>query len=618
MNRVLFALAVLGLFFTVLSTPAIAADKALIPGQAIVIPAPGVAIEEILTAYRATVEDQFVQTNGTRVYLLRLRSENRTAKQVRRLQADVRVSSASTNKVMRAGRHNPISFPFDDPELVSPDPTDPADYNQQPFLTNLRLSQALTISRGSNVIVAIIDTGIDVTGHLELVAQRWVNPREQENGVDDDNADGMNLADDVRGWDFYDGDNDPSETGALGDDAHGHGTFIAGIITKLAPESIIMPVRAFGPQGDGTAWDVARAIEYAVAHGATVVNMSFGSDEDLDPIHDILGDVKDRAVLVAAAGNTGERTEYPARRSEVIAVAAVTDQDQKATFTNFGSDVDVSAPGVKLQSMFTEGRFATWSGTSFAAPIVSAAAALRLARVQAAVPDVKPEDLIKDTIDAIEDNTMPVSGDGLGRGRVDLIKALQAELPHGESGGGGDDDDDDDESGRSESIDLSGSHGAHGAAERYEDTAEQRLAVNASGLDSGDSYTLWVDGTFIGSAVAMGSSHSKTGARSDGDDDDDDDGGNSGPGGGDDDDGGNSGPGGGDDDDGDDDDGGNSGSGGGGDDDGTLDLTFSTSDGSLPSALNSVFDIVRIEVRDDRQRVVLSGSFGSGTSIPSS
>jgi hypothetical protein len=362
MNKVLLAVAVLGVSLTLWSTPAQAADKALIPGQAIVIPAPGVAIEDILITYRATVEDQFVQTNGTTVYLLRLRSENKTAKQVRRLQADVRVASASTNKILRAGRHNPISFPFDDPQIVSPNPTDPTQYNNQPLLTNLRLAQALTISRGSNVIVAVVDTGIDVTGHPELVAQRWVNPREQENGVDDDNSDGLNLADDVHGWDFYDGDNDPSETGALGDDAHGHGTFIAGIITKLAPEAIILPVRAFGPQGDGTAWDIARAIEYAVAHGATVVNMSFGSDEDLDPIHDILGDVKDYAVLVAAAGNTATRTEFPARRSEVIAVAAVTDQNQRATFSNFGSDVDVSAPGVQLQSMFTQGRFATWSG----------------------------------------------------------------------------------------------------------------------------------------------------------------------------------------------------------------------------------------------------------------
>jgi hypothetical protein len=224
--------------------------------------------------------------------------------------------------------------------------------------------------------------------------------------------------------------------------------------------------------------------------------------------------------------------------------------------------------------------------------------------VQAAVPDIKPEDLIKDAIDAIEDNTMPVSGDGLGRGRVDLIKALQAELPHGESGGGGGGGGDD--SSRSESIDLSGSHGAHGAAERYEDTDEQRLAVTGSGLDSGDSYTLWVDGAFVGSAVATGSSQSKGGARSDGDDDGDDDGGNSGPGGGDDD----GGPGG-------DDDGGNSGP-GGDDDDGTLDLTFSTTDGSLPAALDPVFDIVRIEVRDRNQRVILSGSFGSGTSLPNS
>jgi subtilisin family serine protease len=445
MKKLFIALAAIALPLVLGTGSAFAADKALIKGEAIVIPAPGVRIEEILADYRATIADQFQQANGTTVYLLRLRSRNKTNRQVRRLQADVRVASASTNTLLKSpvGRHNPISFPFDTPTLASPDPFDSSGYDNQTFLTNLRLAQALTVSRGTNVVVAIIDTGVDVSGHPELSARLWANPREQANGVDDDNADGFNLVDDLKGWDFFDGDNDPTEAGSTDDDGYGHGTFIAGIIAKIAPEARIMPVRVFGPNGEGTAWNVARAIEYAVAHGAMVVNMSFGSDEDLDPIHDIVGDVKDRAVLVGAAGNAGGRTEFPARRSEVIAVAAVTDQDQKATFTNFGSDIDVSAPGVGIKSMFPGGRYATWSGTSFATPVVSATAALRIARVLNASPSIRLDDLVKDTVDAIEDNTSPVSGDGLGRGRIDILKVLAARLPDGDDDSDGSDDSDD-------------------------------------------------------------------------------------------------------------------------------------------------------------------------------
>jgi subtilisin family serine protease len=446
-KTLLFSAAVFGLSLAIGSASALAADKDLIKGEAIVVPAPGVSIETILAAYRATLVDEFDRPDGTTVYLVRLRSTKKTPKQIRKMQADARILSAATNSKMRTpSRHSPLSFPFDVPVLAEPDPFDPTGYDQQPFLTNLKLPEALAMSRGAGVVVAVVDTGIDATGHPDLAARLWVNPREQENGVDDDDSDNLGIVDDVRGWDFLDGDNDPSDEGTFGDPAspvYGHGTFIAGIITKIAPEARIMPIRVFGPDGEGTAWNIARAIEYAVTHGATVVNLSFGTDEDLDPIHDVVGDVKDRAVLVAAAGNAATRTQFPARRSEVIAVAAVTDQDQRANFTNLGSDIDVSAPGVRLQSMFPGGRYAIWSGTSFAAPIVSATAALRIARVLADVPDVRHKDLIDDTVDAIEDNTTPVSGDGLGRGRVDPTKVIRAELPDGDNsghGGGGDDD----------------------------------------------------------------------------------------------------------------------------------------------------------------------------------
>src|SRR6185295_3262455 len=166
----------------------------------------------------------------------------------------------------------------------------------------------------------------------------------------------------------------------------GHGTFIARIITMLAPDCRIMPIRAFGPDGIGDAFVVATAIKYATDHGADVINLSLGSPDFSQLMQDAIDDARSHGVfLVAAVGNdgSGKEPQYPSSADNVLAVAAVDLTDHKAPFSNFGPHVDVTAPGSQLISAFPgdpagSAAYAKWSGTSFAAPFAAAEAALIL------------------------------------------------------------------------------------------------------------------------------------------------------------------------------------------------------------------------------------------------
>jgi subtilisin family serine protease len=170
--------------------------------------------------------------------------------------------------------------------------------------------------------------------------------------VDNDN-DG--LVDDVFGWNFLDSTKDTMELrGTSQTSIAGHGTFIAGLIALIAPSAKIMPVRAFSPDGVSDAFSVAQGIKYAVDHGAQVINLSFGSTEDSPVLHDAITYAHQRGVLlVAAVGNEGKANDsapqFPANwNAEVMSIAALDDSNHKTSFSNFGSNVAVSAPGLNL------------------------------------------------------------------------------------------------------------------------------------------------------------------------------------------------------------------------------------------------------------------------------
>ncbi len=237
-------------------------------------------------------------------------------------------------------------------------------------------------------IVAIIDTGVDYN-HLIFhdSGAMWRNPGEiAGNGVDDD---GNGYVDDIYGWNFHAKSNNPMD-----DDEHG--THVAGIVlgvgqdifpTTWEPAKIrIMALKFLGADGSGSTSDAVAAVYYAVNNGAQVINNSWGGSNYSQALHDALTYAYEhKVVVVSAAGNYGKNNDsvsmYPANYPVPgqITVAATTDADNLASFSNYGpSKVHVAAPGVSILSSVPGDQYRFMSGTSMATPFVSGLAALVL------------------------------------------------------------------------------------------------------------------------------------------------------------------------------------------------------------------------------------------------
>ena len=294
-------------------------------------------------------------------------------------------------------------------------PNDPL-YKDQWYHTALGAAQIWPdIPAGKEIIVGVIDTGIEYD-HPDLVHSIWINRAEDINqngildagdinGYDDD---GNGYIDDVAGWDFTDAprfpdggdyldeDNDPSD-----EYFQGHGTQVAGIIAAginnntgiagLVPGIRIMNLRAGTANGYLEEDDVARAVLYAVDNGARVINMSFGDTELSGFLSDVLKYAyRQGIVLVASVGNSGDNIiHFPAALSETIAVGSSGRDGTHSDFSCWGGLLDLSAPGEEILSCSRDGGYNVVQGTSFSAPMVSAAAGLLLILD----PDLKNEDV---------------------------------------------------------------------------------------------------------------------------------------------------------------------------------------------------------------------------------
>ncbi len=303
------------------------------------------------------------------------------------------------------------------------EPDDPRYVEQSRYLDTIGAPQAWARATGADVVIAVIDTGIDLT-HPDLASRLFVNRGELANGRDDD---GNGCVDDVSGCSFVSPVTaDPScgyttaPPHAGVQDDEGHGTFVAGIaaaagnngrgITGVAWDARLLPVKVLDCTATGRISDAAGGIRYAARLGADVINISFGTLTDSPVLRDAIREAQALgAVVVASAGNDGRRgVTYPARYDDVLSVAAsglqrATGLDYRATatFANFGGGVDFLAPGVRVLSTVPtglcgrrgwvcgeDGPYAVASGSSFATPVVAGAVAVMLARHPDRSPDL--------------------------------------------------------------------------------------------------------------------------------------------------------------------------------------------------------------------------------------
>ncbi|MGQ0615216.1 MAG: S8 family serine peptidase [Planctomycetaceae bacterium] len=323
------------------------------------------------------------------------------------LGGDLRVVDSQPNYLVPSPRGGPSDVPVFGDDLLASIPG-------QGAFALLDLPGAQAISTGTGQVVAVVDTGVDPT-HPLLVG-RLAPGGFDFIGRDADPTDERNFLDD-------DGD-------GLVDEQYGHGTFVASLILAVAPDVLLLPVRALNDEGVGTAASVAAAILWAVDSGALVINVSVDVPASPDVLRRAIDYAEDRGVvIIGAAGNAGaNEVVFPARYGAVVAVAAVSGSGILAPYSNRGSAVDLAAPGTDLVGAMplalAPNGTARWSGTSFSAPLVAGAAAL----VRSAFPALNREEVL----DRLQARALPL--DSLNpafRGRLGagLIAPARALLP---------------------------------------------------------------------------------------------------------------------------------------------------------------------------------------------
>lgn len=302
-------------------------------------------------------------------------------------------------------------FEIVEPEYVNKmfyTPNDPQLVNQY-YIDNIRAKEAWDIVQGDpSLMIAIVDSGGDLT-HDDLKDNLFTNVLDPIDGNDND---GNQYIDDYQGWDFIGSDlsnlNDPD---FLGDNSPqltqggllGHGVNTAGCAGATADNGIGIAGVGFNtkimwtkhsadnqPSTNGSIYLGYDGVYYAAIAGADVINCSWGgpnrSQISQDMINFITNDLG--VVVVAAAGNDGTETRfYPAAYDNVISVSAVTNTNARASFSNFGSWIDVAAPGTNIYTTAFGNVYLSTQGTSFSSPIVAGAAAL----VRAHFPSYTPQ-----------------------------------------------------------------------------------------------------------------------------------------------------------------------------------------------------------------------------------
>jgi subtilisin family serine protease len=351
------------------------------------------------------LESQTVTLTGTTFYRWRIPDRRSVASVVRALETDTRIASAQPNYRYALQQEAGSKV---EPVALSPDKPDGAMTTLQSFeikakidplqyaVLKLRLYEAHAVAKGDNILVAVIDSGIDAT-HPE-------------------------LADAVA--ESFDTVRSPFKP-------HDHGTGIAGLITGrdrlmgASPGAKILAVRAFDPAGntaEATTFSILKGIDWSAAKGARVINMSFAGPADPAIARSLAAASKKGIVLIAAAGNAGPKSPplYPAADANVIAVTATDSADKLFQGSNRGRHIAVAAPGVDVLVAVPGGGYQVSTGTSFSAAQVSGTVALMLQHKGKLTPEQ-----VRTMLTATAKDLGPAGrDDDFGAGLTDAYRAL--------------------------------------------------------------------------------------------------------------------------------------------------------------------------------------------------
>lgn len=306
------------------------------------------AVDALARRHRLSrIESQTFELTGTTLFRWRIPDSRSVDTVQRQLAGDgsVRATFKNYRFALQQAKETPAG--------------DPAQY----AVPKMKLSQAHGLASGQGVVVAVIDSGVDVA-HPELA------------GVVVGSFDALKSS----------------------EKPHAHGTGIAGAIAAharllgAAPRAQLLAVRAFGVSGnsaDSTSFNILKGLEYSVTNRAQVINMSFAGPTDPLLARALATAASRGIVLIAAAGNAGPKSPplFPGSDKNVIAVSATDSTDRIFSASNRGKQIAIAAPGVDILVPAPDGKYQVTSGTSFAAAYISGLAALMLDRKPGITPD---------------------------------------------------------------------------------------------------------------------------------------------------------------------------------------------------------------------------------------
>ncbi len=335
-------------------------------------------------------------------------------------------------------------------------PNDPYFETEQWYLERIEAKKAWDITTGSeDIVVALLDSGIDID-HPDLKENIWVNLKEIPNDkIDNDNN---GYIDDINGWNFVENNPDPrpkTNNYTLGG-IH-HGTVVAGLIAAignnnqgiigLAPKVKIMPIKVLNDKGEGDLESVIQGIYYAIKNKANIINLSFVGPVKSELLYQAIKEAWQANILIVAAAGNNSKNEgddldlsplYPiclekeTDENMILGVTATDQADKKAIFANYGKKcIDLSAPGTRIfstlfyspiKSEFKDYYGGYWSGTSLAAPLVSATSAL-IKSLNPLLSNREIRNIILETVDQIDYLNEKFAGK-LGKGRLNTYKAV--------------------------------------------------------------------------------------------------------------------------------------------------------------------------------------------------